>query len=155
MLKKIAVFGLVTLNTILLNFPAPIVKAQEFNAFTCIKVNGYDSSIRQTNDVISVGKRIRRPIYYITLNSYEATCEIQDEKVTKLNFSLAMPDNSKLQMAEFSVFLEGNLAKKVKVKRGTQLTFSVPLNGSKNFAIEAQKLQGDWGILYFLKYEAQ
>ncbi len=154
MLKKIALFGLVTLNTILLNLPAPIVKAQESNAFTCIKVDGGD--IYKTNDVISVGKRIRRPVYELSLYSHESTCEIQDENVTKLNFSLAIKDNSYMKIAEFSVFLDGNLAKKVKVKRGTQLTFSVPLNGSKNFAIKAEtERQGSSGTLYFLKYEAK
>ncbi len=154
MLKKIALFGLVTLNTILLNLPAPIVKAQESNAFTCIKVSGY--SISKTDAVISVGKRIRRPIYYFSYSDNESTCEIQDENVTKLNFSLAIKDNSDMKIAELSVFLEGNLVKKVKVKRGTQLTFSVPLNGSKNFAIKTEtERQGSSGTLYFLKYEAK
>ncbi|HEY9705724.1 MAG TPA: hypothetical protein V6C58_25015 [Allocoleopsis sp.] len=153
MLKKIAVFGLVTLNTILLNLPAPIVQAQKSTAFTCINVSG--SRIYGNDNPISVGKRIRRPIYGVYLNSHESTCEITDKNVTQLNFSLTIADNSNMQMAEFSVFLDGKIAKKVQVKRGTELTFSVPLKKrSKNFAIEAQK-QGKSDTLYFLKYEAK
>jgi hypothetical protein len=151
MLKKFALFGLVTLNTILLNLPAPIVQAQKSNAFTCILVSG--NSINTTNQLISVGKRIRRPIYELPVPSHESTCEIQDKNVTKLIFTLAIADNSSMQIAELSVFLDGNLAKKVKVKRGTQLTFSVPLKRSKNFALKAQS--SGVGRLYFLQYEAK
>ncbi len=160
MLKKFALFGLVTLNTILLNLPTPVVKAQESNDFTCVKVTG--GHIEKTNDVISVGKRIRRPIYILSVvqgfdRRHESTCEIQNENATQLNFSLALADNSQIDLAEFSVFLEGNLVKKVKLKRGSGLTFSVPLNGSKNFAIKVENLNGSWQTanFYFLRYDVK
>jgi hypothetical protein len=123
------------------------------------KIKFCNNCKKKTNDVISVGKRIRRPVYFVdtyySRGGNESTCEIQNENVTQLNFSVALPDNSSIKMAEFSVFLEGNLAKKVKVKRGSQLTFSVPLNGSKNFAIKVENLQGISDYFYFLKYEAK
>ncbi len=145
MLKKIALFGLVTLNTILLSLPAPIVQAQEFNGFTCTLVSG--NGIKKTKAVIS---GIRRSVYYVDLGSHESNCKMKNKnKSNQLTISIQLPANSKIKLAQFYLLFNGRIA--AIIENGGEISWPL-LN--ENFTIKAKGYGGS-GRLYFLKYEAK
>ncbi len=157
MLKKISLITLIGLNSLFLNLSVPEVKAGEFEQYHCVNVKG---SFDETDRRISLGRRVRRPILYSGLSSNETielTCEVQDTKATNLTISVALPDASDIEIMGLFVYLENKLVKKIQLKRGQGITYTLPLKGkgTKNFSIRCQHIQGGSDQVYIMKMDTK
>lgn len=133
MWKKILAAGIIFSSSL---FPFTPVEARQVRQ-DCVKISGYDW--KRFNDSIVVGRKVYNPDASLFLNNppYEITCKLLD-KVSIVNVSLAIPDNSAFNSVKVQFYIEGNLAKTVNVFQGSVSAFSVDLRGVTNFSVTYQ-----------------